>query len=382
MKRPEMSTTISLRGNTAAAKPHMMGDGASISCYCNEVPTFVEPELIRLYGSAFSTLEHFRAYGGLEQASTYVARNGTGQLVSVLLFRIENRTVRVLNELIRIGQEEVAQFAGYIFATFEQVRVISFNAVELEIGRLPFVCQRFNCSEDIALALPPTPEAYLAQLGKATRKNIKHHLSRLRRQFPTLRFEARCNEEIDASRLRDIAAHNHARMTKKHKTSYLDDEESTRLLRLVRSSGLVTALTIDGRVCAGAICSLVGDNYFSYVNAHDPSYDTYRLGTLCCYLTICECIVRGGREFHLLWGRDLYKYTLAGTQRNLDHFDIYRSPAACLPATGRMLQNAARSAMRQTRFWLLDPQRQNRHPLLRRTLGILRRIALRTSGAS
>lgn len=380
MKQPEISTSVSLQGNTAVVAPRMAG-GTSISCYLNEVPAFVEPELIRLYGSAFSTLEHFRAYGGLEQASTYVARNNSGQIVSVLLFRIENRTMQVLNELIRIGQEEITRFADYIFAAFEQVRVICFNAVELEIGRLPFICQRFNCSEDIALVLPPTPEAYLAKLGKATRKNIKHHLSRLRRQFPTLRFEVRCNEEIDAGRLSDIVAHNHARMTEKHKTSYLDEEESARLLRIVRSSGLVTALTIDGRVCAGAICARVGDNYFSYVNAHDPSYDAYRLGTLCCYLTICECIVRGGREFHLLWGRDLYKYMLAGAQRNLDHLDIYRSPAACLLGPGRVLQNAAKSAMRQARFWLLDPRRQDNHPVLHRALGILRRIARRAHGA-
>lgn len=357
-----------------------MADGASVSCYRNEVPAFVEPELIRLYGSVFSTLEHFRVYGGLEQASTYVARDGD-EIVSVLLFRIEGRAVHVLNELIRIDQQEITRFAGYIFAAFERVRVIRFNAVELEIGRLPFACQRFNCSEDIALVLPPTPEAYLGRLGKATRKNIKHHLSRLRHQFPTLRFDVRCNEKIDADRLSDIAALNRARMAEKHKTSYLDDEEAARLLHIVRSSGLVAALTIDGRVCAGAICARVGDNYFSYVNAHDPSYDAYRLGTLCCYLTICECIVRGGREFHLLWGRDPYKYLLAGAQRNLDHLDIYRSPAACLLAAGRVLQNAAKSALRQARFRLLDPRRQDSHPLLRRALGVLRRLAHRAHTA-
>lgn len=372
MKQQEMITAISPPRQTAAAESRMP-DSLSISCYRNAIPAFIEPELIRLYGSIFSTLEHFRVYGGLEHANTCVVRDG-GEIVSVMLFRIEHRAVHVLNEVIRLDEREITRFANYIFATFPQVRVISFNAVELKTGRLPFICQRFNCSEDIALALPSTPEAYLAQLGKATRKNIKHHLSRLRRQFPTLRFDARCNDEIDADELRAIVALNRARMAEKHKISYLDNEESTRLLRLVRSGGLATVMTIDGRVCAGAVCSRVGDNYFSYVNAHDPAYDTYRLGTLCCYLTICECIVRGGREFHLLWGRAPYKYLLAGVQRNLDHLDIYRSPVALLLGADHVLKNAAQSVLRQTRFWLLDPKRQDSHPLLRRAVSVLQRL--------
>ena len=361
----------------AAAAPRIFlrdaeRDEVSVTCYPNHIPAFAATELKRLYGSVFSSLEHFRIYGGTERIGTCVARRG-GEVVSVILFRIEGSRIVALNEFIRLDAREIARFADAVFAAFPQARSVSFNAIELPAGPLPYPAQRFNCSEDIALALPPTPEAYLARLGKATRKNIKHHLSRLRRSFPSLRFEVREREEIDAADVRDIIALNRARMAGKRKTSYLDQAESERLLQLARSCGLVAALRIDGRVCAGSICARVGGNYFSYVTAHDPAYDDYRLGTLCCYLTICEAIARGGREFHLLWGRYQYKYMLAGVQRDLDHLDLYRTRLDYLRNGGTVLKNAWRSRLRQAKFWLLDPRQQER-PALRTALSWLRQL--------
>lgn len=84
-------------------------------------------------------------------------------------------------------------------------------------------------------------------------------------------------------------------------------------------------MTIDGQVCAGTINYRVADNYFLQVVAHAPAYDDYGLGTLCCYLTICECIARRGDEYHFLWGRYEYKYRLLGVERDLSHLLIYRS---------------------------------------------------------
>ncbi|HJV53985.1 MAG TPA: GNAT family N-acetyltransferase [Noviherbaspirillum sp.] len=355
-------------------------EAVAVECYPNQIPAFIERELARLYGSIFSSLEHFRIYGGTEGISTYVARRG-GKVVSVILYRVERRRIVALNEFIRLGEREITRFAEAMFAAYPQARGVSFNAVELKLLRLPYPSQRFNCSEDIALALPATPEDYLARLGKSTRKNIKHHLSRLKRHRPSLRFEARDAAAIDAGDVAAIIALNRARMAGKHKTSYLDDAESERLLQLAQSCGMVTVMRIDGRVCAGAICALVNGNYFSYVTAHDPAYDDYRLGTLCCYLTICEAIARGGREFHLLWGRYQYKYMLAGVQRDLDHLDVYRSRLDYLRNGGAVLRNACRSWLRQARFWLLDPKRQE-HPMLRAALTWLRQWRRQPQGGA
>lgn len=88
---------------------------------------------------------------------------------------------------------------------------------------------------------------------------------------------------------------------------------------------MLSLLRLDGRICAGTINFRAGDNYFLEVIAHDPAYNDYRLGTLCCYLTICECIAREGKEYHFLWGAHDYKFRLLGVQRELDHLTIYRS---------------------------------------------------------
>lgn len=347
-------------------------EGITVACYPDEIPGFVEQELVRLYGCIFSSLQHFRIYGGTERIGTYVARQGD-RVVSVLLFRIEHRKARVLNEFIRLGEQEIIRFTETIFAAFPSVRSVSFNAIELKPLRLPFPAQRFNCSEDIALALPGTADDYLARLGKATRKNIKHHLSRLRRHFPSLRFDVYSGADAGANEVHAIIALNRLRMAEKQKTSYLDEWESERLLRLAQSCGLVTVLTIDGRICAGAICARVGDNYFSYVTAHDPAFDAYRLGTLCCYLTICEAIRRRGREFHLLWGRYQYKYMLGGVQRDLDHLDIYRTHGDFVLHGGTALMNACGSFVRQAKSRLADPDRHN-IPMLRPVLDWLRQM--------
>jgi hypothetical protein len=73
-----------------------------------------------------------------------------------------------------------------------------------------------------------------------------------------------------------------------------------------------------------------GDNYFLNVLAHDPAFDEYWLGILCCYMTICECIARGGEEFHFLWGRYDYKFTLLAVTRDLERLVIYRSRSKML----------------------------------------------------
>ena len=61
-----------------------------------------------------------------------------------------------------------------------------------------------------------------------------------------------------------------------------------------------------------------------HVIAHDPGFDQARLGLLCCYLSICESIRRGMREYHLLSGRYDYKRRLRGQQRlhRMTHQDV------------------------------------------------------------
>ena len=337
--------------NESGEKCMPASEGFSIACYENEIPPFIENALERLYGNIFSSLEQFGIYGNTVNEKVMVVLKDV-DVISALLFRQEKKKVQVLNEGMIISEEEVTRFVSAIFTALQSANVVSFHAIKPDIRTLPFPYQRFNCTEDIVLALPDTVSTYLNNLGKASRKNIKHHLSRLKRNFPSFRFDIYVKEDVSEQHVRDIIQLNRLRMAGKNKVSAIDGNEAERLIQLVKLRGLVSVAMVDGRVCAGAICFQIGKNYSSHVTAHDPAYDSYRLGTLCCYLTICACIERGGKEFHLLWGRYSYKYMLLGVQRDLDDLVIYRSYSDLLLNGGLALKILSKSCIRRTRFWL------------------------------
>ncbi|GIZ51029.1 GNAT family N-acetyltransferase [Noviherbaspirillum aridicola] len=324
----------------------------SIICYENEVPSFVESEVEGLYGNIFSSLIEFRIYGWQAGAtSTYVARCGD-KVRAIFLFERKHGSVRVLNEAIRVGREEMDCFSNYIFERYPDVHVISFKAIETDVETLPYPYQRFNHLEDITLALPDSPDAYLAALGKNTRRNIKRYGDRLRKSFPDCRFEVFTEEAIPEHHIRTLIGFNRTRMANKNIASAIDEDETRRIVALARACGVAGIMTIDGEVVAGAIAYRAGRNYFLNILAHDPRYDDHWVGFLCCYETIRECIRRGGKEFHFLWGRYDYKFALGAVQRDLDNVTIYRSRLQFL-LNGRVAwRQAAEGYRRQAKVWV------------------------------
>lgn len=347
----------------------------TISCYENEVPPFVETEMDQLYENLYSSLAQFRIYGAARNASTYVVRKD-GKAITIFLFRREKGKVEVINKVIKIDEEDVRRFVNTIFAAFRSVTVISFRAIQTDIQRLPFPYQRFNYLEDIVLTLPGTTEEYLASLGKSTRKTIKRYMSRLKQSFPSFCYEVYEKEEVAEQQIRGVIKMKMARMADKNKVWRIKEEEIERKISLVSVCGLVGVVTIDGRVCAGAISYRIGANYFMAINTYDPEYDDYRLGTLCCYLTICDYIARGGKECHFLWGQDEYKYSLLGVQRDLDYLAVYRSRAHLLLNGDMVLKTACRGYVRQAKLWLRDAKRQDSliSRLAIKSLNLVRRL--------
>jgi hypothetical protein len=350
------SITNQFSANRATqAQGHATADAAnvSISWHENEIPAFVEAELERIYGSIFSSLAHFRVHGGAENASCWVIRCGA-DITDILLFRREGCCVRVINEWIKLGEQDIRRFADSVFARYPKVDRIAFHAIELDAARLPYPGQRFNCTDDSVVTLHDSADAYFAQLGKATRKNIKRHLTRLRQNFPDFRYRIYEAGAIEEQHVRAIIGLNRLRMANKNKVSGIDDLEADRMLRLLRMKGTVGVMTIDGKLCAGALTYRIGDNYFSFVRAHEPQYDDYRLGLIGGYLLISECIARGGKEFHFMWGREEHKALLLGVQKELDHLTIYRSRTRYFLDGRTLLKNACNARLQQWKRRLLS----------------------------
>ena len=330
----------------------------SVQCHDNDIPPFVDTALQQLYGNLFSSLAYSKVFGGAENASTYVVRDGD-EIVCVWLFRHEGNRVRVINEGFRLERAEVIRFADHIFATYPSAHMIAFHAVQAQRWKLPYPSQRYNCLEDMVLQLPRTAADYFASLGKSTRNYVNRYLNKLKRDFPTFRFQVLEARDIDQQMVQQIIELNRSRMQDKVKVSINNDETAQRILRLAQQCGFIGVITIDGRIAAGTINYRVGDNFFLEVLAHNPAYNDYRVGTLCCYQTICECIASGGKEYHFLWGQDEYKSRLLGVQRDLDHIVLYRSHLHALRHGGEMMRNVVSAGERKVRLWLRHTRREN-----------------------
>ncbi|HEY8098904.1 MAG TPA: GNAT family N-acetyltransferase [Methylobacter sp.] len=328
-----------------------------ISCYESEVPGFVDAELVRLYGNLYSSIAHLKLNGNLRTASTYVVSNDD-EIVTVFLFQMEGDRVNVLNEVIRVEQEDIDRFSGYIFQRFRKAQIIRFRAIHTDISSLRYRHQRYNYLEDFVVDLPDDTESYLAMLGKNTRRNLRRYQKSLLHDFPEFSFQFCETGQVQESDIREIIALNRERMSDKNKIPSIDEAETEKLLRLVAQSGLVGIARINGRICGGAISYRVGGNYFLLTLAHDPAYNKYSLGMLCCFLLICEVIDRGGaEEFHFLWGRYEYKQFFMGIRRDLDYLAVYRSSTQYVLNAPYALRLALMSKRRQFSLWFHDSKR-------------------------
>jgi hypothetical protein len=332
----------------------LASDEHLISFFENGLPSLLEAEMISLYGNFFSAPAKFRAYGQLDQVGTYVARN-ISRITAIFVVRVQGNRIHVLNEQIEIDEAELKRFAEYMFARFKKARMICFKTVQAQLSRFPFSYHRVHFTNDVVLPLPDSASDYLTSLGKSTRENIKRYLKLLKRDFPSYAFEVTQNNDGGDARFRAIIEFNHERMNGKNKVSGITPAEADRLHALVKECGLVCAVVIDGRVCAGTICYQVGDNYFMRVIAHDSRYSDYRLGVLCCYLSICECIARGGKNYHFLWGREEYKYRFLGQHRDFDSLTLYRSTAHYLADISAILKSTVKAKINEAKLWVLAP---------------------------
>ncbi|MGZ3254104.1 MAG: GNAT family N-acetyltransferase [Burkholderiaceae bacterium] len=354
-----VTTSMSEHSDRQIGLPRHFRAEHTISLFENNLPSELEAEMTRLYGNLFSSAEKFRAYGQLTKVSTYAARIN-GRAAAIFIFRHDGNKIHVLNEQIRIPQSEIARFAKYIFGRYDSAKIICFKTVDTQLDRLPYPYQRTYFTNDVVLPLPGSVSEYQAKLGKSTRDNIKRYLKLLKRDFPSHEFQVHEKNDGGDALFNTIIDFNRARMSGKSKVSGINNAEAERLYSLVRKCGMVCTIMIDGRVCAGTICYQFGDNYFMRVIAHDSVYNDYRLGLLCCYLTIAECILRGGKNYHFLWGREEYKYRFLGQHRDFDSLTIYRSRFRFLSNMVPIIKTAVKAKVTGIKLWLLDPANKDK----------------------
>jgi hypothetical protein len=330
----------------------------SIEYYEAAIPAEAESILHALYGNVYSSMPHFRVYGGLEGASTFILRNKQ-EALAIFLYITEGNKIRILNEGMEVDETAVTQFANYIFHHDQAAEFISFTGVSHTINKLEFPFSQCFCTDDSVINLPDSTDAFLQSLGKATRKNIKQYLSRIKRDYPSFEFCVHDGKTIDEQLIRKIISLNRVRFEKKGKTSGITSTDEERIIQMIRSCGIVGVVSIDGKLCAGSLVYRIGEHYHSWLKAHDPAFDDYRLGLIGSYLMIDECIRRGGETFHLMWGREPHKALLNSELRLFSNLTVYRNHAAALKNCGVVFKQVYQNGLRHGKLWLIDMEKRS-----------------------
>jgi len=323
-------------------------DENSVSCYIDEIPQFIDAELAKLYGALHSSLPFFKVFRSIEDVSCYVVTRNNVPIV-ILLFKIKNRNIEILNEMIEIDPAEIDRFTRHVLMEFPQIDIINFKALKTVIGRFGYPMQKYKSKDTYMIELPGTPNEYTASIGKSTRTNIRYQNNNVIRNYPSFSVKFYANEDIDEQHIKTIVRFSEQKIKTKD-SGFRHNEEN--IVRLAKMCGFVCVLMINDRVCAGSINYQIGSSYFGEVLGHDVEYDKYGLGKLALHQTICESIVRGGRKFYLGGGVFDFKNRMLGMQVSMDELQIYRS-------YGKLMLNFDKAAktiiffhVRQMKSWL------------------------------
>ncbi len=296
-----------------------MNNAASTEWHDGRIPDFVGPALDSLYGSLYSSLPQL-ALEGLQDACVYIARSA-GRLQALFLYRCKGRSVRVINEGMRVSATQAAAFVQQLFRRMPAVGRIEFHAIDYDNKPSAECMLRFAMAEDIVIDLPDSEAAYLQRLGKATRKSLRQNLARAK----PLVHQVIPGRDVGPDLVDQLISFNHARLEGKQRRSALDGVAASRLLELVRVCGMAGTVSVNGQLCAGTLACRIGDDVYSLVNAHDPAFDHLSMGNLSRHLMIAAAIRAGARRFHLLGGNFSSKRACGGERRVLHHLIVYRN---------------------------------------------------------
>lgn len=315
-------------------------------------PAELDEEIGKLYKNVFCSLSNIKYSSDINAISVYIASsNSTAE--QIMLFERRGASIVVMNEIFAVPANELLTFVKRIFANIADVKMVTFPSVRTNSNMEGFPIQRYSSTEDIVLKLPKSAEEYLQLLGKNTRETVRRFQRRIAKLCPAIEFVFLENEQITSLHVEKLVELNCLRIEGKNQRPSHTAESIDWLLRIAKKYGVMLIAKQNERICGGVICTNVGSSFFMHIIAHDREFDDVRMGKICCYLSICNAIKRGGSEYHMLSGDYDYKYKFLGEKQEFDRINIYRSDTALLSmlpfyikselkGRGRMIKKALR----------------------------------------
>lgn len=289
------------------------------------LPEWIWSDVERLYQSVFSSrvmLEKPELIGTILYA--WVEKNEQ-QITDILLFRNDGCTTRVANEVIALSSGVIERFSNAVFLNYPSIQFIRLHSIKLQSELKKIAAFKSEFSEDYVLTLPASKERWLASLSARTRERLRLHVRQATNERNGISLHISQRNEIDESDVRYLLKLNHDRMQKKGKSYGINADEEDKLCRQMKIVGYLFLLKKNEQICAGLLCSVVGNDIYMHVLAHDTKYDAMRLGWVCCYQAVEHLISKGFERIHFLWGHYDYKKKMGAKPVKLYRVLIFKN---------------------------------------------------------
>jgi hypothetical protein len=305
--------------------------------YENNIPTYVNATMERLYANVYCSVKRIAVYDSLEGASTYVSKE-YGIAKTIILFRKVRTRILVINQQVRHSDKEIEQFVKTIFDYYSDVQCVKFYALRGRIDSLPYAHDRVGELEENIILLPKTKESYLETLRPVFAKAVQAAEKRIKTVYPDFRIRFVARKEITINEINHVRQLAVRRMDAKGKTDYTENIRAEALLATAKLYGHMALATIDGETCAAALWLSLGQNHFHQIAAHAPEFDKYQLGNQIWLAAISRCIELGGGECWLMGGSNEHKAKFGAVTEKFYSINIYRSQLTRVLGFPEMLQ--------------------------------------------
>lgn len=289
------------------------------------LPDWIWSDVERLYQSVFSSRVMLEK-PELTQSLPYAwVEKKEHQITDVLVFRKDGCTIQIANEVIALPSDVIERFSNDIFANYPSIQFIRLHAVKLQSSLKNSMAFKSEFSEDYVLTIPVCKEGWLASLSARTRERLRLYVKQATIERNGISLHISQRNEIDESDVRYLLKLNHDRMQKKGKNYGISRYEEDQMCRQMKIVGFLFLLKKNEQICAGLLCSVVGNDVYMHVLAHDTKYDAKRLGWVCCYQAVEHLISKGFQRIHFLWGHYDYKRKMGAKPIKLYRVLIFKN---------------------------------------------------------
>ena len=254
----------------------------------NQQDAEIRNKLADLYATPFADVLYWELYdpslieGGYHKLFYYEQE----VLKHIIPFKYSSRSknkIFVINKEFNICMENIENICRILFYEFAKVQQIIFEKIFVSDPKEAQGIIIEKISDDIILLnLPKTMDDYMKSLGKSSRKHINLKMNRMSRDFPNLKIHYLEKSDILFEHIQEVVFLNRDRMKTKGIVSLLNDTECSIIHRYASKSnfGFLCFCEIDDKIIAATINSVIGENAYMHVIAHDNLYEKYSAGQI------------------------------------------------------------------------------------------------------